>query len=464
MNKSHVVIVGGGISGLGTAYFLSRLAQDKKIALRITLLEANTRLGGVIRTLDHGSFISEAGPDALEAGDEVLSLCRDLGIEEDLVKANPCFQKFFILKDRKILPAPRPVATALPSIFFQKSCLSFAAKCRMFQEPWIPARRSDTDESAGDFFRRRLGESFLKEYIAPLMRGIYMAEPERISARIFFPQLIENERRFGSLCKALWAGWGRRESLFSKRFVTFKKGIESLPRALVRELGSCTLRLSSPVDCCAYDHGWQVTLKNGEKLSADAVCFAMTSAEAARLVRDAMPDLYPMLSAIQHGSIAAVNFIFKAPDVWSPKIDFGFMIPAVMGEYPFCSLKWLGRTPDGEHVSLRAFLSETMLPGFYAEEDAVLTGRILETLRELWGIRAQPLFISVDRYSRALPQYETGHLERLRSIETRLQKYPGLYFGGNSYDGFGITECIRRARKTAQDIFSCPRSPLAVGV
>lgn len=61
----HVAVIGGGITGLATAYFLSKASPK----IRITLLEGGKRLGGwlhseVVET-SHGKVIFEKGPRTL---------------------------------------------------------------------------------------------------------------------------------------------------------------------------------------------------------------------------------------------------------------------------------------------------------------------------------------------------------------------------------------------------------------
>jgi oxygen-dependent protoporphyrinogen oxidase len=87
-----------------------------------------------------------------------------------------------------------------------------------------------------------------------------------------------------------------------------------------------------------------------------------------------------------------------------------------------------------------------MIPGILGEDDEMLKQKILTFLSGFLGVRAKPLFIDVQHYPHALPQYETGHLERVARIEEIGLRYDGLFFAGNGFHGFGITDCIRRAR------------------
>jgi oxygen-dependent protoporphyrinogen oxidase len=65
--QPHVVIVGGGISGLAAAFFL----RDE--AVRVTVLEGSPRLGGKLS-------VSEIGGVALDEGAEALLVTRPEGI------------------------------------------------------------------------------------------------------------------------------------------------------------------------------------------------------------------------------------------------------------------------------------------------------------------------------------------------------------------------------------------------
>ncbi|MFA5159914.1 MAG: protoporphyrinogen oxidase, partial [Candidatus Omnitrophota bacterium] len=174
----HAVIVGGGISGLSTAFFLSRRIAREHLPLRITVLEASDRFGGVLRTLMHEGFRIEAGADAFYTGqNDAMDLCRELGLQEYVVKAPPCFQRFFSLKNKKPFLVP-----GLPGSFFDvirllnSPQLSFFAKCRMFCEPFVPRRKEEGDESFASFVRRRLGQAFYQKIAKPLVRGVYMMD------------------------------------------------------------------------------------------------------------------------------------------------------------------------------------------------------------------------------------------------------------------------------------------------
>lgn len=448
MNKNHAVIVGGGISGLSAAFFLSRRAAQEHLPLKITLLEASDRFGGVLRTLINRDLRMEAGADAFYAGQsDTTDLCRELGLFEDVIEAAPCFRRFFGLKDEKLFSVPGfPRSFREAGRFLSSPRVNFFTKCRMLGEPFIPRRSEENDESFASFIRRRLGEGFYQEIANPLVRGLYMMDPERVSLGAMFPQLQQAERTYGSLAGSFLKKALRRKEDAPAEFLTLKQGLEGLVQALVRRLGECELRLSSSVRRCTYSKGWEISLEEGAPLRADILGLAMNACDSSKLLSAAAPELSGVLSNIRYDSIATVNLIYSIEDVPVWGLAPGFLVPMAGERYPFSSLKCLGKDAGGKNLLFRAFLSETMIPGILSEGDEMLKQKIQAFLNGSLGLRAQPRFISVQRYPRALPQYATGHLERVARIEEYALQFPGLFFAGNGFRGFGITDCIRQAR------------------
>lgn len=450
----HAVIIGGGISGLSSAFFLSRKATEEHFPLRITVLEASSRFGGVLRTLTYGDLRMEAGADAFYAGqNDTIDLCCKLGLQEDVTEASPCFRRFWGLKNKKLYPVPG-LSGSFSDIFrfLYSPRLSLLAKCRMLGEPFIPRRKENGDESLASFIRRRLGQGFYQEVAKSLVQGVYMMDPERLSLEALFPRLRQAEKTYGSLAGSLRNKTSRRKEKGPSEFLTLKHGLEGLIEALVRELEECELRKFAPVRQCAYNAGWEILMENGTVLRADILGLAMNACDAAKLLSMAAPELSRELSAVRYDSIAGVNFIYRVGDVPVRDLDPGFLVPLDGEQYPFSSLKWLGKSADGKYFLMRAFLSETMTPRIFHESDETLKQRMRTFMGDFFGIHAEPVLVDVQRYPGALPQYETGHFERAKRIERRGLQYPDLFFSGNGFYGFGITDCIRQARISVSGI------------
>ena len=81
----HVVIVGGGLTGLTVAFRLKQLVPT----LSVAVLESRDRPGGNIGTEDHDGFRVELGPNGfLDRSPSIPDLVRDLGLTGHLIAAS----------------------------------------------------------------------------------------------------------------------------------------------------------------------------------------------------------------------------------------------------------------------------------------------------------------------------------------------------------------------------------------
>jgi oxygen-dependent protoporphyrinogen oxidase len=200
---------------------------------------------------------------------------------------------------------------------------------------------------------------------------------------------------------------------------------------------------------------WAITTNAGEQLNADAVCLAVPAYVAASLLNETSEALATKLKQIKYASTATINFGYKRSSIAHPLNGFGFVVPLVekrsLIACTFSSVKFSGRAPD-EHVLLRAFAGGALQPEIFALDEAEMSRRVEADLRELLGITEPPLFTEVAKWERSMPQYEVGHLDRVKEIEDALNELPGLTLAGNAYHGAGIPDCIRSGEAAAESI------------
>lgn len=458
MPKRHAVIVGGGISGLATAVELQRAAYREEIPLKITLVESQDRLGGVLRTDQQSPFVVEAAADAFYAGGssgkEAVEFFMGLGLSGQLMETSASFRHFFILQNKKIKQVPNIFTSFDLAGLCRSPLLRGAAKIRLLGEVFIAPRKQAGDEGLGSFVRRRLGDDFYRSIMAPVTRGIYMADPETLSLETLFPRLRHWEQSCGSLGRAMWAERTNRDKEKTKSFLSFREGAEVLIQAMRHELkDDCEIRTGSVARSLKIKEGDRAAvLVDGGALQADAVCLAMKAEDMVPLLTEWDPELSRCLQEIRHESVLTACWAFRVTDFPSEIGAGGFLAPGEGEYYPFSSLKWFDAMPDGKYRCLRAFISESMSPEVFGESDAAVQDGILKIIREILGVRGFPVFGRVRRYPTALPVYEVGHAQKMARISKILQRYPGLFLTGNSFGGFGISECIHAARETARAI------------
>lgn len=207
--SQKVVVLGGGITGLSTAYSLMKKSKEQGLDLEIELLEASDRFGGKIRTFQEQGFTMEAGPDSfLARKTAAVDLIREVGLEADIVGTNPKAKKTYIMHNRKLHLIPGGMVLGIPSEikpFIGTGLLSWRGKLRSGMELFVPKAAHEDDESLGHFLRRRLGDEIVDQIVEPLLSGIYAGDADTLSLRATFPQFKEMEKKHGSLIRGILA-------------------------------------------------------------------------------------------------------------------------------------------------------------------------------------------------------------------------------------------------------------------
>src|ERR1051325_8466584 len=276
--KSHVVIIGGGISGLAAAH---RLSEEQ---VNVTLLEASPRLGGTIQTEHRDGFLLERGPDSfISEKPQALELAKRLGLESRLVQTNEQFRRTFIVRDGRLRAVPEGFQLLAPSRlwpFITSDIFSVAGKARMAADLFLPRKSANgvNDESLASFVRRRLGIEALERMAQPMVGGIYTADPETLSLRATLPRFLEMEREHRSLILAMLRQ-GRSQKIGTSGpryslFLSFDQGMQVLVDSLAEQVRA-DVRLNTRAETLKRDGaGWTIITNAGE-LKADAICIAL---------------------------------------------------------------------------------------------------------------------------------------------------------------------------------------------
>lgn len=463
MTKSAIV-VGGGISGLTTAYRLHRLATDAGVALDITLLESSDRVGGVLETVTADGFTMERGPDSIVTEKPwAVELCRELGIADQLMPTRREPRGSFIVSRGKLHPVPDGLHLMAPARigpFAASALMSWPGKLRALCDLVIPARRDDSDESLASFVRRRLGTEALERLAQPMVGGIYTADPEKLSLAATMPRFIEMERKHGSVIRGLMTA--RRKAGVSAQgprydlFVAPTGGTEAIVRRLVDVLPDDVIQTNARVEKVSRsERGWAVTTGAG-LLRADGVCVCVPAYVAGDLIKDNDASLAAELQAIEYSSATTVNLVYPREAVPHPLNAFGFVVPAIEGRdilaCTFTSVKYEGRAPE-DKVLLRAFVGGALAPEKFEFDDHDTLEAVKRELSELLGINREPEQALISRYPRSMPQYHIGHMARVDRIDASIAAHTGLELAGNAYRGTGIPDCVRTANEAATRLF-----------
>lgn len=445
-----VVIIGAGVSGLAAAYYLSRAG------IPFTLIEAEKRLGGVIRTDRVSGCLIEAGPDSWIARKPwALNLVRDLGMENQVIGSNDDRRKTYIVRRGELIPVPQGMQLTAPTRLLPVAASRlFGIKTKLLMGlEWFRRPAKHPDRSVAEFVRDHFGEEW-NEYLAqPMLAGVYGGSPEQLSADCVLPTFVEYERRHGSITRGVLKN--RRTEAQGALFLTLKGGLGTLVDALQKAVITANCCVSGRVLGIDREGGkWRVRLEDGA-IEAEHIVAAVPAHEAARLVRGASGALAEALGSIPYNSSIVSGLVYRRPGFDHPLNGFGMLIPRTekraLAACTWVETKFDHRTSH-DATLLRAFLTGAQADKLMNADDDAIQAATHAELACLMRYRARPIAHRVHRWPQAMALYTVGHGSRLAKINALLKRLRGLHLGGNGYDGVGISDCIRRSQAIAAAI------------
>jgi protoporphyrinogen/coproporphyrinogen III oxidase len=448
----RIAIIGGGISGLAAAFALEKSRQDGA-ALEYVLYESSPRLGGVLVTERVDGCLVEAGPDSfLTEKPWAADLCRELGLEDQLIGSNDPDRKTYILVQGKLVEIPDGLMFMVPTKILPtvlSPLFSTRTKLRMAQEWFHPPHRADGDESVAAMVERHYGVEMVDRLADPLLSGVYGGEASRLSVRAVLPRFAEMEAKHGSLGRAMLAAHSKlARSANGPRplFTSLKDGMQQMVDVLVSRLAPSALRANSPAQSVQpQDRSWLVSAGYASD-QFDAVIVATPAHVAAGLVQMASAQLASELRGIDYTSSITINLAYDERVRSALPPGFGFLVPRSEGRRmlaaTFVHNKFPHRAPP-DRALLRCFIGGAENEDVLQVPDEQILRIVREELRQIIGVTGDPLFARVHRWKSAMAQYGVGHLERLQRIDSLLAKIPGLALAGNGYRGIGVPDCIR---------------------
>lgn len=442
----RVAVLGGGITGLTTAWHL------RAAGFAPVVFEQAAQPGGVVSAVRQNGWLHELGPNSLlEGSADVAAFIDAVGLGGRRLYAGPEAKQRYIVREGKLVAMP-----ASPLGFVATKLFSLRAKFALLGEPWRPRAPADAQESVADFVLRRLGRDFLDYAINPFVGGVYAGDPALLSVRHAFPKLHALEQEHGSLLRGAWAR--RNASGGPKgRIFSFPDGLQELPLALARPLGEALRLRHRIVSVGRGDGGWRVEFETAAGRGAEtfsAVVSALPGGVLAKLRFEQVPaaERLAVLTEIKHPAVASVFMGFARTQVAHPLDGFGVLVPQVeqrklLGTL-FSSTLFPGRAPEG-HVALTTFVGGMRDPQLAGLEEPALLRVVQGELEALLGVKGAPVFTRVQRWPQAIPQYTLDYQRFKDAINAVEASAPGLFIGGNCRDGISLANCIESGRRLA---------------
>lgn len=472
---ARAVVLGGGISGLSSAFYALQEGVPAKFA-KVTLLEASERFGGWLHSNKYkDGTVFDYGPRSFRpqgvSGLNTIDLALKLGLRDDIIiaKKGDILDNRYIYSDmtlHELNIGVNKLFKVIPPM--KKRLISY-----ILQD--IRAAKGKEDESVHSFVSRRYGTDAADFLANPMLRGIYAGDVKKLSIRSTLSILYEMEQRKGrtlttkypkspSVHKALedyvkdWSIW------------SLRAGCQQLSDALVEYLSRpdmpTELHQNTPCRKLTFKDGTAVVTTDEGEITADHVFSSIYSGDLAKILPDEHGELAEELQGIPAVSVVVVNLEYP---VESPVKGFGHLLPSsedgpVLGVvYNSCVF------PEQDRHKANGKISRftVMLGGeWYDDLLERLDGSLnpngiarlaIDVISDQLNITEKPLKVDVIIQNDCIPQYLVGHGERLERIFKYIKdkKLP-LSLVGSSYKGVSVNDCIYNSKLAAERLTGLP--------
>ncbi|MFQ5756619.1 MAG: protoporphyrinogen oxidase [Acidiferrobacterales bacterium] len=458
MRDVDVLIVGGGISGLSTAWWLARQG------VAVELWECDSRPGGKIRTDQGNGYLTErAASLVMNFRPEVNQLMRESGL---FVRKTPRAgaANRYLVQDGRLVPLPMKLGAMIASPLW-----SLRGKLRLLAEPFMPAG-GHAQETVSEFITRRLGREMLVKAMEPFIAGTLASDPDRANAYAVLPRLSALERRYGSLAVGVFVHKVlRRRTACPTESFSFQGGMSTLVEWLARTSG-IEIRLGRQATELAMDRrgSWRITGSEpqGEHtLRARQVVLSIPAKAAACLLDPLDPDLGRLLHGIDYAPLSVVHVGLPRAAIDHPLDGTGFLVPRqaglVLSGCLWASALFPDRAPAGK-VLLSCYLGGARAPQAAGWNDTHSVAAVMQGLRPLLGINADPEMVRINRHPQALPLYHGAYQGRMQALDQRLELLPGLHLVADYRGGVSVRDRVTCGYTAAERILSVIGRPAPV--
>lgn len=464
------IILGGGLSGLSAAFYLSKLLSNEQAVL----LESSGRLGGWLRSDRVGkNLVFEQGPRTIRpggaAGINTLNLLDELSIDLDIqpiIRTNPAAKNRLIYANGELHLLP----TSLFALFSAQKPFSKSILRHILHDLTATPKHVE-DESIYEFTKRRFGVEIADYLVDTIICGICAGSSKEISVKFLMKNLFAYEQKYGSVIKGVIGHMFEAKEQLPESGVlaarakaekwsvySFRNGIETLPielQATLRSRRTTDIQLQAKCQEINFGAPQQATvhLEDGRTLDSGHVISSIPAKYLAPMVQGQHPQLAEKLLKIKTVTVGVVNLMYKKNHIKHPA--FGFLVPPkeklpILGTiFDSCSQK----QPDNTVLTV-------MMGGYWFKSlfgDTPSKDTLLKVatdqMKSILNIDEPPEFAQVNILKECIPQYIVGHQQNLHDIREYIrQNQLPLSLCGASYDGVGINDVILSARRAVEGL------------
>ncbi len=436
MNKTaDVIIIGAGLSGLSTAHFLEKLNPSS-----IKILEKSDREGGAIKTFKDQGFQGEWGPHGfLDNTAESQELLHDIGLYDEAQHAPLGDFHRYICRNGSLISLPQSLPTVL-----RTPLVSWHGKLRVLADLW--KRPQGENQTIAQWVEYRFGKEILPLADAAIS-GTFAGDFSRLSIDAVMPGVRALEKESGSvicgLIKKKRAAKGKKLDRLPA-MLNFPQGMEKLTATLAQ---GKNIQFNSFVNNITREDGlWRVRTEAGSFSGKDLV-LALPVNQSLKLLASFKP---PPIASVPTSKI--INVVMGLPASAKIPFGFGYLAPEKENRFAigamFTSQMFPSRSPKNTGL-LEILVGGRRHPERLSLSDDEIIAGVKKDIEQLIDIPDAPLFTRVLRSEHGIPQPEMDHLALLKWRQQMEQDFAGLHLCGFGWDGIGMNDMIKSAKKTA---------------
>lgn len=437
-----IAIIGGGISGLATAFYI----KQKNPNIELCIYEKRGFLGGKMKTVNAKGFLFEEGSNGfLSNKPDTLELVKESGCEDLLMPSNDNARIRFIFKDAlHRLPES-------PKAFLATPLLSLKEKIRVAMEIFIPKKDNKDDETLQSFGYRRVGAGMTDTFLDAMVAGIYASTPDKISVNAAFPAVVRLEQEYGGLFKGMIAK-KKKEAGPGGILMSFKGGVTSFIERLAIATNSKIILNSNIMPLIKNGDKFEINC-NSETELFDKVIFCTPAYETANLAQNIFPQGIEILNNIEYSPISVVGLGYE--NLSHDLLGFG-LLTTTSANKEILGVLWDSsifedRAPHGKK-SLRVMIGGQRNAQLALKSDDELIEIAKRGVKETMQISDEPSVIYVKKWEKGIPNYPVGHLKKMDELFSMEKETKNIYLNSNAYVGIGLNDCISNCKKCADKV------------
>lgn len=419
-NEFDHIVVGGGISGLTKAYSL------QKQGFKVLLLEKENRTGGVIHSKTTECGVTELGPNSLAITPILGQLIEELGLNDQLIRANDVANKRYIyLKGKPVLINPK-------TLLFSSKVIGFGSKIKLLSERFKSAQ-DIPNETLANVIKRRFNSEILSNLVEPVITGIYAGSPEKLEYKSSMKRMYGMEQEHGSFTKGFLAS---RKSGSKREIVSFKKGLQQLTDTLRDKLENVRYETVESISL----HNEKVMVKTNDlTYTANGLTLAVPAYAAAKLLQPIDGYIAQQINQVEYPSLLGWQVTFKTESIKNRIPSFGILFPSISKKVIKGIINYseiFGTNDDCRHFTVFAAAN--------ASNKEKVEQQVREEFRSVYEVTDEPIESIFSFYEKAIPQFNVGHSELMKMIDDWQKQYPQVEILGNWRTGVAIGDCINQ--------------------